>query len=295
VNTRASKKKEEKTKLGLNNKNEMDSLSNKKTVKKDKNIENVSKENNKDINENKKINLLNKKNVLHNNDMNKSNTIIINNINNNKNREVNVNKVDCIHINNNHFENNNNLVNYDYLNENFIINNNLKQKNNNILINNLNNNNLSQININNNFNTDYLANATLQLNSLFSFKPNDLIMTLENIIFCIKRIIAFFLNVKENISNNMNMLDFLDLVEKLKLLKNNYEEICINMIDSINKLKEILGSYRAINGENTNNYILNDILESFKKKANEIQKLNLFYINSFLEDCPKIYQMIINK
>ena len=294
VNTRASKKKEEKTKLGLNNKNEMDSLSNKKTIKKDKNIENVSKENNKDINENKKINLLNKNNVLHNIDMNKSNTIIINNINNNKNREVNVNKVGCIHINNNQLENNNNLANYDYLNENFIINNNLKQKNNNILINNLNNNNLSQININNNFNTDYLANATLQLNSLFSFKPNDLIMTLENIIFCIKRIIAFFLNVKENISNNMNMLDFLDLVEKLKLLKNNYEEICTNIIDSINKIKDILGSYRAIYGESVNIYIINDMIEFFNKEANEIQKINLCHINYILEDCPKIYQMIFN-
>ena len=272
----------------------MESLSNKKTVKKDKKIENVSKENNKDITENKKINLLNKNNVLHNIDMNKSNTIIINNINNNKNREVNVNKVGCIHINNNQFENNNNLVNYDYLNENFIINNNLKQKNNNILINNLNNNNLSQININNNFNTDYLANTTLQLKSLFSFKPNDLIMILEKIIFCINRIIDFFLNVKGNISNNMNMLDFLDLVEKLKLLKNNYEEICTNIIDSINKIKDILGSYRAIYGESINIYIINDMIEFFNKEANEIQKINLCHINYILEDCPKIYQMIFN-
>jgi hypothetical protein len=295
VSTRASKKKEEKAKLGLTNKAEIESLSNKKTIKKDKKSENASKENNKDINENKKINLLNKNNVQHNNDRNKSNTIIINNINSNKNREVNVNKDGCILINSNQFENNNNLDNYEYLNENYIINNNLKQNNNNILINNLNNNNLSQININNNFNTNYLANATLQLNRLFSFKQNHLNMILGSIYLCIKRIYDFFLNVNSNIPNNINLFEFFCIFEELNQLKNNYEEICINMIDSINKLKEILGSYRAIYGENTNNYILNDMLESFKKKANEIQKLNLFYINSFLEDCPKIYQMIINK
>ena len=214
VNTRASKKKEEKVKLGLNNKNEMESLSNKKTVKKDKKIENVSKENNKDITENKKINLLNKNNVQHNIDMNKPNTIIINNINNNKNREVNVNKVGCIHINSNQFENNNNLYNYDYLNENCIINNNLKQNNNNILINNLNNNNLSQININNNFSTNYLANETLQLNSLFLFKQNNLIMILDKIAFCIKRINYIFSNVNEIISNNMNLIDFFFILLK---------------------------------------------------------------------------------
>ena len=295
VNTRASKKKEEKVKLGLNNKNEMESLSNKKTVKKDKKIENVSKENNKDITENKKINLLNKNNVQHNIDMNKPNTIIINNINNNKNREVNVNKVGCIHINSNQFENNNNLYNYDYLNENCMINNNLKQNNNNILINNLNNNNLSQININNNFNTNYLANETLQLNSLFLFKQNNLIMILDKIAFCIKRINYIFSNVNEIISNNMNLIDFFFyLVEELKQLKNKYEEICSNIIDSINKIKEVLGSYRTIYGENTNYYIINDMVESLKLEANNIQKINLNHIKNYIEDCLKYYQMIIN-
>lgn len=287
VNTRSNKKKEEKVKLGLINKNEMESLPNKKTVKKDKKIENVSKENNKDIiNENKKINLLNKNNIQHNIDLNKSNTIIINNINNNKNREVNVNKVGCIHINSNQFENNNNLDNYEYLNENYIINNNLKQNNNNILINNLNNNNLSQININNNFNTNYLANATMKLNNFFSFNPLSLYIILENIKYCIGRINSFFSNVNENISNNMNMNDFLNHVEELKTLKIIYEKI---IIDSINKIKDIFGLYRDIYGENNINQI--EILE---KHAIDIQNTNLNHIKNYIEDCLKLYQMIIN-
>ena len=292
VNTRSNKKKEEKVKLGLNNKIEVESLSNKKAVKKDKKIENVLKENNKDTNENKKINILNKNNSQNNIDMNKSNTIIINNINNNKNREVNVNKVGCIHINSNQFENNNNLENYDFYKENYIINNNLKQNNNNILINNLNNNNLSQININNNFSTNYLANATLQLKSLFSFKQNNLNMILGNIFLCIKKINTIFFNANENISNNLNFFYFLWHIEELKQLKNKYEEICSNIIDSLNKIKSILGSISAIYGENTNVYIY--IIESLKIEANAIQERNLNHIKNYIEDCPKLYQMIMN-
>ena len=294
VNTRSNKKKEEKVKLGLNNKIEVESLSNKKAVKKDKKIENVLKENNKDTNENKKINILNKNNAQNNIDMNKSNTIIINNINNNKNREVNVNKVGCIHINSNQFENNNNLENYEYFKENYIINNNLKQNNNNILINNLNNNNLSQININNNFSTNYLANATLQLKSLFSFNQNDLNMILGNIFLCIQKINTIFLNANENISNNLHFFYFLWHIEELKQLKNIYEKMCSNIIDSLNKIKSILGSIRAIYGENTNDYIINEMIESLKIEANAMQEKNLNRIKNYIEDCPKIYQMIIN-
>ena len=266
--TKATKKEEEKVKLRLNNKTEMESLSNKKTVKKDKKIENVSKENKKDIDSKIKMSLLNKNNAQPNFDMNTSNTIIINHINNNKNREVNVNKVGYIHINSNKFENNINLDNYDYSNENYIINNNLKQNNNNILINNLNNNNLSQLNINNNFNTNYLTNAITQLNNFFSLKQNiSQKLVLDKIKFYMQRINSFISSVKESFSNysigeslNVDATGFLYLVEELINLKNNYEDLSTRIIISINYIKYCLELYRAIYGENINIIKINDFL-----------------------------------
>lgn len=133
-NSKQPKKKEEKLKFISSIKSESDSLSNKKTTIKEKQLDS----NIKDVNANKIKNLFNKNN---NNNIQKSldgkNTIIINNINNNKSGEINMNKLSLIQINNNQIENNN-FNNYS--NKDFYIQNNLKQNNNNILINNLNNN-----------------------------------------------------------------------------------------------------------------------------------------------------------
>ena len=132
-NSKQTKKKEEKLKFISSNKNESDSLSNKKTAIKEKLLDNNSK----DINGNKMKNHLNKNNNLKS--LETKSTIINNNINN-KTGEINMDKRDLIQINNNQLENINfNFFNYS--NKDFYIQNNLNQNNNNILFNNLNNNN----------------------------------------------------------------------------------------------------------------------------------------------------------
>ena len=128
-NSKQFKKKEDKIKLISNNRSELDYLSNRKTVKKEKKIEISSRDSssiNKDFSKKNKSKNINSKN----NETKNSNTIIINNINN-KEREINMNNVGLIQMNNGHQFENNNLINYS--NKGNDINNNLKQKNSNIL------------------------------------------------------------------------------------------------------------------------------------------------------------------
>ena len=247
-------------KPSINMKSE-ENITNKKTNKKEKKIENNFKENNKNIISSMNKNYLNKNNIQPNLDT--KSTIIINNINNNKNGEINMNKVGLIQINNNQFENNNYYSNKDY---------NLKQNTNNILINNL-NNNLPHINMNNNNNNNNILNFTNQSFNLINQPYNlNLIINPERIneeCIQLKNFIEYvwsvILNVKksllynnlENISLYYNQLKILllNFVE----IKNLCQEINFEINNSIFLIKLRLGVLQNFQQENLGNNIYNEL------------------------------------
>ena len=260
-NSKQINQKDEKMKFVSSNKNESDSLINKKTAKKEKKSENNE---NKDKNGNMNKIYTNKGSIPKNID--NKNTIIINNFNNNnKSDEINMNKVGLIQINNNQFDNNN-FNNYS--NNDFNIKNNLNQNNNNILINNLNNNN----NYNNYFN---YSNISI-IQQLF-INPNRINQDIFKLQSCLNSLIYFTSMIRQNIVNN-NI--------------GNINQYLNNLFIYIAKLNETLSSFNDT--KSAMDYSLNIMkynIMIFKNNFNEYNNysnyIELYNIVSYLDEKEK--------
>ena len=289
-NQNQNNKKDEKLKFISRNKDESDSLTNKKTVKKDKKNE-INVNENKDINDNNNKNYSNNNNIPKNID--KKNTIIINNFNNNnsKSDEINMNKVGLIQINNNQFENNN-LNNYS--NNDFNITNSLKQKNNNILLNNLNNNN----NFSNSFNYTNIS-IIKQLFFINSFiNPIRLNLDILKLQICLNNLINFAANIKQNIINNNigNINQYIKIIfihlAKMDDILNTFNETQFFLDYSINIIMTNIRIFQNnLNSSNNNsnyNYnelfsILNNLEDNskiIKYKYNELFRESMIICNN---------------
>ena len=245
-NNKQIKKKEEKLKFISSIKNEPNSLTNKKTIIKEKKLEN----NNKDINGNR-----NKNNYL-NKSIEPKNTIIINNINN-KTGEINMDKVGLIQFNNN-LNNFNNYPNKDYN-----ICNNLKQNNNKVLINDINVNYFNIINI------SFNEIIYLFRNGFLIYKELDLFL---------KNILGFTSYLKQNIDNNL-LINIIQFKHLIFIFKKKLE----NIIIEISRIEEII-EYKIKVTENfiITYYNFNDLNVRIKQLEEKTNEMKLKY-NKFIQ------------
>ena len=227
-------------------KNEPNSLTNKKTIIKEKKLEN----NNKDINGNR-----NKNNYL-NKSIEPKNTIIINNINN-KTGEINMDKVGLIQFNNN-LNNFNNYPNKDYN-----ICNNLKQNNNKVLINDINVNYFNIINI------SFNEIIYLFRNGFLIYKELDLFL---------KNILGFTSYLKQNIDNNL-LINIIQFKHLIFIFKKKLE----NIIIEISRIEEII-EYKIKVTENfiITYYNFNDLNVRIKQLEEKTNEMKLKY-NKFIQ------------
>ena len=275
--------KDEKLKFISRNKDESDSLSNKKTIKKEKKIENKVNEN-KDINDIKNKNITNKNNIPKNID--KKNTIIINNFNNNKSDEINMNKVGLIQINNNNFENNN-MNNYS--NNDFNMNNNLKLNNNN------NNNKILLNDLNNNYNTNNFYNVAsikkkLFLINKYILNPTRFNQDIAALKLYLNQLIYLTANILQNLKNNNtgNINQYINLAflcfSKMDDIPKRFNETELFVDNSINIIRE---NIRYLNIINNDKYNYNELyakinnLEEYSKimkyKYNQLIRSSMIY------------------
>lgn len=300
-NSKLNKNKEEKLKIFSNNKSEIESLSNKKTVKKEKKYEHNLTENFKDINGNKNKN---KNNNLNKNNNQKTidgkSTIIINNINNNKNSEINMNKVGLIQINNNKFENNN-LNNYS--NKDYAIKNNIKQNNNNILINNLNNNNY-------NYNNNYLNYPNIpiirQIPTInFNLIEQRISEERKKLELFFKYSFNFTQKIKYNLDNNIigNINQKISDIYYINALLNLIEDIKIKMneilkyfIYFLNDINSLIIYFQKADNENNNAYTELIIqVNNLTSYAFDVLKKYINMIDILIINCKCLKEIVLSK
>lgn len=278
------KKKENKIKLISTNKSEIDSLSNKKTVKKEKKAGISSKDSStsiKEININKNKNYQFKQISSKNNEPKNTNTIIINNIN--KAGEINMNSVGLIQMNSGHQYENNTLNNYS--NKEDDVKNSLKQNNYSILANKINNNDL-----NNYFNYRNLSTIN-QLFSLNNFMNEnriyeDLILLKDYLI----KIGLFTQNIKAILSNiyvgNISQYQYIfnEFLKNLIFIINRINQSNTNMDYVINIIKSNIVIYQ-------NNFNPNYDMTQFIFMISELEKyrdkMKSLY-NALIDNCLTI-------